>query len=389
MRNSFSVKTILRKDKLKSGDINRHPLYYQIIFKGGKTKLPTGKYITIQQWDDKKRCVKDSLLKNILIKEERRIYNILLVMENNDEIFSLDNVKKKVKGIVEEKVNSDFYYHFDEYFKIKFGLGELSNGTKYHYELLKKQLKEYKSKLTLEEINTKFIDDFIFYLKNEKKVGNSGIGTRLKCFSSVLNKFVIDELINYNPCKNVSRPKENKRDTFLNKDELARLASSNLKIGNWTKGLELTRKLFLFSCYTGLRYSDVMNLKKENILDDKIIKIVMLKTKEELTVYLNDYSLNILKTINLKSKKDKDFVFERRENVSVNRDLKIIAKISKIKKLLTFHVARHTFGSLLAINKTPINLIKEYMGHKDIRVTQIYMNADQEILKETMSKIKF
>ena len=389
MRNSFSVKTILRKDKCKSDDNNRHPLYYQIIFKSGKTKLPSGKYVNINQWDDKKRCVKDSLLKNILIKEENRIYNILLGMDNNDEPFTLENVKNKVKGTVEEKINPDFYYHFDDYFKIKFGIGELSDGTKYHYELFKKQLKEYKPKLLLNEINTKFIDDFIYYLKTEKKVGNSGIGTRIKCFSAVLNKFVIDELISHNPCKNVTRPKENKRDTFLNQVDLKKIVSADLKLGNLTKGLELTRTLFLFSCYTGLRYSDVMNLKKENIIDNKSIKIIMLKTKEEVHVFLNEYSLNILKTISVKSKKDKDFVFERRENVSVNRDLKLIAKISKVNKLLTFHVARHTFGSILAINKTPINLIKEFMGHKDIRVTQIYMNSDEETSRKAMNSVIF
>lgn len=310
-------------------------------------------------------------------------------MDNNDEIFSVEDIKKKIKGTVEVKLNSDFYYQFDEYFKIKFGLGELSDGTKYHYELFKKQLKEYKGKLTLEEINTKFIDDFMYYLKTEKKVGNSGIGTRLKCFSAVLNKFVIDELISHNPCKNVNRPKENKRDTFLNQNDLKKIVLANLNLGYKTKGLELTRKLFLFSCYTGLRYSDVMNLKKENIIDNQRIKIVMLKTREEVTIYLNQYSLGILKNVNLRSKNDKDFIFERRENVSVNRDLKYIAQVSKIKKLLTFHVARHTFGSILAINNTPINLIKEFMGHKDIRVTQIYMNSDEETSKKVMDSIKF
>lgn len=389
MRNSFSVKTILRKDKCKIDDANKHPLYYQIIFKNGKTKFPSGKHVNINQWDEKKRIVKDSLLKNILIKEENRIYNILLEMDNNDEEFTIETIKNKVKGNVIEKINTDFYHHFDEFFKIKFGLGELSDGTKYHYELFRKQLKEYKSKIYLSEINTKFIDDFIYYLKTEKGVGNSGIGTRIKCFSAVLNKFVIDELISNNPCKNVKRPKENKRDTFLNREDLKKLVSANLKLGNLTKGLELTCKLFLFSCYTGLRYSDVMNLKKENIIENAKIKTVMLKTKREVTVFLNDYSLTILKSTNLKSKKDGDFVFERRENVSVNRDLKLIAKLSKINKLLTFHVARHTFGSILAINKTPINIIKEQMGHSDIRVTQIYMNSDEETSRIAMNSVKF
>jgi integrase len=389
MRNSFSVKTILRKDKCKIDDVNKHPLYYQIIFKNGKTKLPSGKHININQWDEKKRVVKDSLLKNILIKEESRIYNILLEMDNNDEDFTLENVKNKIKGNIEEKLNPDFYYHFDEFFKIKFGLGELSEGTKYHYELFRKQLKEYKSKINLEEINTKFIDDFIYYLKMEKKVGNSGIGTRIKCFSAVLNKFVIDKIITENPCKHVKRPKENSNCVFLNPDELKKVVNADLKMGNLTNGLELTRILFLFSCYSGLRYSDVVNLKKENIIDNKKIVIKMIKTKSNLEVFLNSSSKKILNNLNLKTKKDKDFVFKRRENVSVNRDLKMIGRLAKINKKLKFHVARHTFGSILALNNTPLQIIMNSMGHKDIRVTQIYMNSDEATTSKIMQSIKF
>jgi integrase len=389
MRKSYSVKTILRKDKCKIDDVNKHPLYFQVIFKNGKTKFPSGKHININQWDEKKRVVKDSLLKNILIKEENRIYNILLEMDNNEEEFTLENVKRRVKGKVEEKINTDFYYHFEEFFKIKFGLGELSEGTKYHYELFKKQLKEYKSKIELEDINTKFIDDFIYYLKTEKKIGNGGIGTRIKCFSAVLNKFVIDKIILENPCKHVKRPKENSRCVFLNPDEIKKVVNANLTLGNLTDGLEHTRKLFLFSCYTGLRYSDVMNLKKENIINDKKIIITMQKTKRNVEVYLNSYSQKILKTVNLKSKKDKDSVFKNRENVTVNRDLKLIGKLAKVNKNLTFHVARHTFGSILALNNTPMQIIMDSMGHQDIRITQIYMNSDEATTSKIMQSIKF
>ncbi len=379
----------MRKDKCKADDVNKHPLYYQIIFRKGKTQLPSGKYVHINHWDLKKRCVKDALLKNILIKEENRIYNVLLEMDNNGEEFTKDSVKNRIKGIVDEKINPDFYYHFDNFFKLKFGIEELSEGTKYHYELFRKQLSEYKPKISLNEINSKFIDDFVYYLKVDKKVGNSGINTRLKCFSAVLNKFVIDKIVSENPCKHVKRPKENKRIVFLNPDELKRVVDADLKLGNLTKGLELTRKLFLFSCYTGLRFSDVMNLKKENIIENKKLVVKMIKTKDTVEVYLNSYSLKILGSADLKSKKSTEFVFKKRENVSVNRDLKIIGKLAKVNKSISFHAARHTFGSILALNNTPTQIIMSSMGHRDIRVTQIYMNSDEATTSKIMKSIKF
>lgn len=190
MRNSFSVKTILRKDKCSKNDVNKHPLYYQIIFNKSKnkTQIPSGKYVNINQWDEKKRIVKDSLLKSILMKEESRIYKLLLEMENNDEIFTLEKVKDVIKGKNEEKINPDFYFHFDECLKNKFAIDDLADGTKEHYKLLKRRLISFKPRLTLNEIDSRFIDDFVYYLKVDLKTGNSGINSRIRDLNCVLKK---------------------------------------------------------------------------------------------------------------------------------------------------------------------------------------------------------
>lgn len=389
MRNSFSVKTILRKDKFKSDDINRHPLYYQIIFKSGKTKLPSGKYVNINQWDEKKKCVKDSLLKNILIKEENRIYNILLGMENNDEPFTLENIKNRIKGTVEEKINPDFYFHLDEILKNKFAIEDLAKGTKDHYEHLIKRLKSFRPKLTLDEINPRFIDDFVYYLKIDLDSGNSGTNNVIKCLNTVLKKFVIEKKIIENPCIHYKKFAEESSIIFLNPDELKRLTEADLKLGNLTKGLEHTRNLFLFSCYTGLRDSDIKTLKRKDIIENKKIVKRQIKTRDIVEIPFNEYWFEILKKNDFDKKKDDDLVLKYTCNAAINRNLKLIAKISKIKKRLHFHAGRHTFGSLLALQGIPIHLIAKYMGHKDIKSTQIYMNSDEETLSNVMKKVKF
>lgn len=389
MRNSFSVKTILRKDKCKIGDANKHPLYYQIIFKNGKTKLPSGKYVNINQWDEKKRIVKDSLLRNILIKEENRIYNILLEMDNNCDEFTLENVKNRIKGIVEEKINPDFYFHLDEILKNKYAIEKLANGTKEHYKLLIRRLKSFKPKLTLNEINSRFVDDFVYYLKVDLDSGNSGTNNVIKCLNTVLKKFVNEKKIDENPCINFKKFPEESSITFLNPDELKRLINADLKLGNLTKGLEHTRNLFLFSCYTGLRDSDIKTLMKKDVVEKKKIVKKQIKTKEIVEIPFNKYWLEILKKNEFDKKKDEDLVLKYTCNAAINRHLKIIAKVSKIKKRLHFHVGRHTFGSLLALQGVPIHLIAKYMGHKDIKSTQIYMNTDEETSANVMKKVKF
>ncbi|RED26936.1 site-specific recombinase XerD [Flavobacterium cutihirudinis] len=385
MKNNYSVKTILRKDKKRSDDT--YPLNYLIIFNSNNLKLSAKHYLTLNEWDFDKNCPKgvgNSILKKKLQQEEKFIYNNLIELELSGKPLTKDLIKEKCSGNIAKK---DFYHYFDEYCKKKFRL--ITTGTQSHYILFKKQLKEYKSTIELEEIDVKFIENFLYYLSVEKKVGISGIATRRKTFSAVLNKFVVDKIIKENPCKYVKVQKEKVKTVFLTSKEIGNIINADLKMGNLTDGLNLTRNLFLFSCYCGLRYSDVANLKNENIIDSKKIVLEMVKTKDNVEIPLHDLAMEILKKHRVKSKSEKDFVFRKRSNVSVNRDLKIIAKIAKIKKDLTFHVGRHSFGSMLAKSNTQPFYIMKLMGHKDIRMTERYVNSDEEILSNAMRNVKF
>lgn len=389
MKNSFSVKAILRKEQPRKDGTGRCPIYFQIIYRGGKTKTPSGKLIHPSLWDEKKKCPKDSLLKNVLMKEESRIYKILLEMENNDEVFTKETILKKIKGEDKETINPDFYFHLNEILKNKFAIEQLSQGTIDHYELMIRRLKSFKPKLTLNDINPRFIDDFVYYLKVELDSGNSGTNNVIKCLNTVLKKFVNEKLINENPCFDYKKFPEESSIIFLNPDELKRLINADLKLGNLTKGLEHTRNLFLFSCYTGLRDSDIKTLKKKDIIDKKLIEKRQVKTKKVVKIPYNKYWYEILKKNEFDKKKDNDLVLKYTCNAAINRHLKIIAKVSKIKKTLRFHAGRHTFGSLLALQGVPVHLIAEYMGHSDIKSTQIYMNTDKETSANVMKNVKF
>lgn len=375
----------MRKDKKRND--GTYPLNYLIIFNSQNLKLSAKHYLPLNEWDFEKNAPKgigNSILKKKLQNEEKTIYNHLLEIELSGKPLTKELIKEKCSG---GNTKKDFFYHFDEYCKKKFRT--IEEGTQYHYDLFRKQLKEYRTNIDLEEIDLKFIEDFLYHLATEKKVGVSGIATRRKTFSAVLNKFVIDKLIKENPCKHIKLQKEKERNDFLTSKEIENIRNADLKMGNLTNGLNLTRKLFLFSCYTGLRYSDVMNLKKENIIDYKKIVIEVKKTKRVLEIPLNSWAIKLLISLKINSKKPKELIFEGRENVSVNRDLKFIARIAKINKRLTFHVARHSFGSMLAKNGIQPFYIMKLMGHKDIRMTERYVNSDEEILTNVMKTVNF
>ncbi len=390
MENFIIVKTILRKDKQRKDDT--YPLYLSFSIKGKPYRLSTGRSIRKEHWNEEtcranKKFYKWKNLNAFLKDLESAIDSYVANLKVSGEKLSFEKIKRfyyEYIGKECKEYTRDFYFHFDEFTKLKFT--RISKGTQNHYLLLRKQLKEYKTFLTLEDLDNRFFKDFFYYLENVKKIGNSGLAMRRKNFITILEEFIKDDLIIKNYCKNIQPFEENKRTEFLTPEELFRLKKIDLNFGIKTKGLNLTRDMFLFATYTGLRFSDVCKITKENIIGGKI-DLVMEKTKKPIKVPLKKEALKILIKYNTKDARKP--IFPKRTNVSVNRDLKLIAKMARIKKRVTFHVSRHSFGSILAMNDVNPFSIKELMGHGDIRMTDRYVNTNYEILKGVMEKVNF
>lgn len=382
MKNSYSVKTILRTDKKKKD--GTCPLNYRIILNGKLLRLPVGKSLKANEWDKDNDCPKGKKLKKLkenLEKREMDFKNFMLDCELGDKPLNLNVVKEFYRTSGDKR---DFYDYFDEFCKRKFKT--IKPGTQYHYLLLRKQLKEYQPKLYLNDIDYRFLTNFFFYLSEVKGVGVSGIGTRRKTLVCALEEFIKLKLIKENPCKEIPRPKERERDESLSISELKTLTNVDLDISSLGYGLNLTRDLFLFSCYTGLRYSDVINLKKESIQKEKI-EVVMQKTSKKVEIPLTSKAKEILKRY--KSRKIREQVFPFRCNVSVNRDLKFIARRAKINKRVSFHTGRHTFGSALADSGVQPFYIMKVMGHADVRMTNRYVNPNSQMISDAIQRVNF
>ena len=173
--------------------------------------------------------------------------------------------------------------------------------------------------------------------------------------------------------------------------ELARL--EDLKIGMAFPELQLVRDIFLFSCYTGLRFSDVDTLERSHLIDGAdglcIVK-KMEKVPKPVTLPLGllfeGRPLSLLKTYNTKAS---GRVFPFASNQHVNRQLKILAGMAQIDMVLTFHISRHTFGSMLAdLTQNPY-LIMDLMGHGDIKTSMIYIHRSQERINKQLREVNW
>ena len=380
IKQNFTVKAILRTDKRKMD--GTCPVNYRITINSVVLKLTSGEYSEESDWNAKDglfKGAKSSIQNSMLDNEMSRIKDYLREQRSIGTYLDIE----LVKSFYSTKDSDDFYEYFDKFCEKKFT--ELSVGTQYHYVILRKRLKQFKKEIKLSQINLNFIEKFDYFLSTKLKTGNSGRWSRHKNFKAALGNALKNNLIKKNPYDGFKLTQEETKIDYLNPTEL--MLIEKIRFSNFPKGegLNITRDMFLFSCYSGLRYSDVTGLSKKDILDGESISMRMQKTKNMVKVPITNKAKLILKKY---SSSGTESIFPNRCNVTVNRDLKTIASLCKIKKKVHFHMARHTFASTMANSDVNSFKIMKLLGHKDIKMTQRYVDNSVEDLSKMLKKIK-
>ena len=167
-----------------------------------------------------------------------------------------------------------------------------------------------------------------------------------------------------------------------------------------TSRLDQVRDIFLFCCFTGLAYSDVKKLSKDNLVigidGERWIKVNRTKTDTRSSIPVLPMAQTILDKYahHPKSCAEKKLL-PVNSNQKMNGYLKEIAAICGIEKNITFHIARHSFATTVTLqNDVPIESVSKMLGHKSIRTTQHYakvldkkVSSDMQLLKEKLSVV--
>ena len=157
---------------------------------------------------------------------------------------------------------------------------------------------------------------------------------------------------------------------FLTDEEILKIANKELTIPR----LELVRDLFLFSCFTGLAYIDVANLRREHLvtMDGKTwIMTRRKKTNVESNILLLDIPKAIIEKYSPSTTPKDGKLFPILSNQKMNAYLKEIADVCGLQKRLTFHLARHTFATMSLSKGVPMESVLKMLGHTNIKTTQI------------------
>ncbi|MDE3234803.1 MAG: site-specific integrase [Bacteroidota bacterium] len=236
---------------------------------------------------------------------------------------------------------------------------------------------ENKERLTFANITPLLIEDFIEFL--EHKSSGEGASSYYNRFKKMLKHAYRKKLMRENILDQVERKvkgKAKKKD-ILTIDELKTLNATPIESDE-------VRKAFLFCCVTGLRWIDVKPLTWECVnMQNKQMVITQKKTGEEVTIPLNETAIQLIG----KKRKPKEPVFNLPTANGANKTLKAWVKRAQIEKKITWHNARHSFGTNLIYNDVDVLTASKLLGHTTLKHTQRYVDAAEEMKQKATNKL--
>ena len=382
MRSTFKILFYLKKNSPKSN--GTVPVMGRITIDGTISQFSCKMNVPPSLWDTKAGrltgkttlAVKTNLALDKIRVDINRHYQEVL---QTDGFVTADKVKNAYLGLgVKQDTFLSLFAKHNQEFSRKVGYNR-AEGTYSKYCTIYKHMENYirseynREDIFLKELNLAFINGFEHYLRTERECSTNTIWMYMIGVKHIVAIARNSGQLVINPFAGYLISPEVKDRGFLNKAQY-----------------ELVRDLFVFSCFTGLSYSDVKNLTKDNLKTsfDGHLWIITRRQKTN-----TDSSIRLLEVPKRIIEKYKGYTRDNRifpvpSNGSCNNILKKIAKQCGIKTRLTYHVSRHTFGTLLTISQgVPIETVSRMMGHTNIKTTQIYAKITKEKISQDMEAL--
>jgi integrase len=316
-------------------------------------------------------------------KDKNRETLLLANKIKNRKILELDSTEhgfESKAGSEKQKTNlSDYINELAKNYKD----GEKTS-MYYSFRGLGKKLQEYKgNKITLKQLNKEYCKGFIEYLKKDKTISRGTAYQYSGLLNIVINRAMQDDILSNNPMRTISRGDKIKKAEsnveYLTIEELRQLSETPCIS-------DTAKKAFLFSCFSGLRYSDIQALKWDDIKKDNNGEYYI-KYQQEKTDKIENLQISKEAIKQLPERSENEQVFSLMQNGYLNKIIAGWALAAGITKKVTFHVARHTNATLLMSLGVEIETVSKILGHSDIKTTQIYAKVIDERKREAVRKL--
>lgn len=319
----------------------------------------TQHYREITDWDS---CVTAEKVRNAFLGLQTREDSLLDLFDHH-----VENLKAQIGKDVSR----------DTYMKYLRTRNRLYDFMKYMYNI---------SDIHLKEINHSFLCDFEVYMKTMHSCGQNTTAKFMQRLKSIILIAKSNGWIKVDPFLNYKLQFEKSEREYLTEPELEAIMKKKFPI----KRLETVRDVFVFSCFTGLAYVDVFNLRESNIRTtfDESLWIIgkRVKTGVSYRVPLLDIPMRIIEKY--KGTLPNDEILPIISNQKMNSYLKEIAAVCGVDKNLSFHLARHTFATTVTLSKgVSIESVSKMLGHTNIKTTQIYARITDNKISDDMTNL--
>lgn len=243
------------------------------------------------------------------------------------------------------------------------------------------------TEITFENVTAEFIEGFRKYLLTTARTKSGNLLSRnssvsyFNKFRAAVNQAYADDIISDNPIKKVKGIKsEDTEREYLSFEELQKLVDTECRY-------EVLKRAFIFSCLTGLRWSDIVKLKWSEVQEEKTgLRIHFKQKKTKSFEYLN-LTDQAREYMGEKRQLD-DLIFTGLKYSSYfNVALSQWMLRAGITKHITFHCGRHTFAIMQLELGTDIYTIMKLLGHREIKTTQVYVQVLDKAKIEAVNRI--
>lgn len=380
MKTTFNVLFFLKRDKQKkNGSV---PLMCRITVDGEETRFSMKTDVDPALWDVKagKMTGRSASAQevNALLDNTKSVLNRIYHQElERMQSVTAEKVKNNFLGInTKQQTLIELFKKHNADVKSLVGKNK-SKATYQKYEVTLRHVTDFIRKrynlsdIPFADINNMFISDFATFLMIDCKCQPNTTAKFIQFFKRIILIARNNGWMLHDPFANYKIRIAKVDRGYLTKEELEKIITKKFDI----ERLEHVRDVFIFSCFTGLAYIDVCNLREDKIRTSFDGNLWIMTKRQKTDVNSNIPLLEVPRMIldKYKNKLSNERILPVLSNQKMNSYLKEIGDLCGINKNLTFHLARHTFATTITLSQgVPIESVSKMLGHTNIKTTQIY-----------------
>ena len=402
MKTNFSMLFYVKKQKnYKTGDA---PIYLRITVDGKRSEITTNRECNPEKWNSKsgrligtKENIKsfNAFLDNL----QTKVYEAHRYLSENEKLITAEILKHRMLGKAEKaRMLIDIFRDHNNKMAALVGK-DFADGTLERYKTSLSHTQDFLhsqyniSDIDIKKIDHSFIAEYDFFLRSTHNCANNTAVKYISNFGKIIRICLSNGWLTVDPLANYKGKIKTVDRVYLSKDEMQRMSDKQFDINR----LGQVRDVFLFCCFTGLAYVDIKKLKtteiKKGVDGEQWIFINRQKTDGRSAIPLLPAAIKLIEKYSKHSQCiNKGMPLPVPSNQKMNGYLKEIAAMCGIDKILTSHIARHTFATTITLsNGVPIETVSKMLGHSTIKQTQHYakildlkVSADMLLLKQKL-----